>query len=137
MAEEEIREAEGEKGQTAESGEATEAKAMSKGPLKLLGGVVGLIATGTILAVMAMPKTKTMKTFDGPGIHSFFAEAEFVGNPMDDNFSRYLKFSPSCQYLAYDLSYPESRRADPGYEMLLKEVMQYTVSQFRIDEVMG
>jgi len=137
MAEEDTKEAEDGEGQNPEGEESTSNEKSSKGSLKLLGGVVGLIATGTILAVMAMPKKEAVKTLLGPGMHSFYGEAEFVGNPLDDNFSRYLKFAPSCQYFAYDLAYPELRRADPGYEMLLKEVMQHTVSQFRIDEVMG
>jgi len=109
----------------------------SRGTLKLLGGIAGLIATGTILAVMAMPKKSEARHLEGPAMHSFFGEGEIVGNPKDDNFSRYLKFSPSCLFVAYDLTYPEVRGMDVHYETVLRETMQYTISTFSIDEVMA
>jgi flagellar basal body-associated protein FliL len=137
MAEEETNEAEeGAEGEAAEGSASEESKPSSKSSIKLLGGVVALIATGTILAMMAMPKKEEAKTFDGPGWHTFFTDGEIVGNTLDNNFSRYLKFTPSCSYLAYDLNYPESRRADPQYETQLKELMQYTISQYTLEEVM-
>lgn len=137
MAEEETKEAEDGDEATAEGGDSAESKGSSKGAIKLLGGIVGLIATGTILAMMAMPKKEQVKSFQGPAMHTFFTNGEIVGNPLDDNFSRYLKFSPSCSYFAYDLAYPEQRRADLHYETQLKETMQYTISRFTIDEVMA
>lgn len=109
----------------------------SKGPLKLLGGIVGLIGAGAMLAVMAKPSKEVLPKFTGPAMHSFFLDGEIVGNPLDDNFSRYLKFSPSCSFFAYDLAYPESRRLDEHYETLLKETMQFTISQYRMTEVMA
>lgn len=109
----------------------------SKGPLKLLGGIVGLIAAGTILAVMAKPSVEVLPKFDGPAMHTFFPDGEIVGNTRDDNYSRYLKFSPSCSYFAYDLAYPESRRTDQHYETLLRETMQFLVSQYLMDDVMS
>lgn len=109
----------------------------SKGPLKLLGGIVGLIGAGAMLAVMAKPSTEVLPSFIGPAMHSFFLEGEIVGNPLDDNFSRYLKFSPSCSFYSYDLAYPESRRLDEHYETLLKETMQFTISKYRMTEVMA
>ena len=69
-------------------------------------------------------------------MHNFF-EKDIVGNPLDDNFSRYLKFSPSCSYFAYDITYPSSRTADEHYEKSLRQAMMYTISRFRIDEVMA
>lgn len=130
MAEEEINEAEG------EAPEGEEEPKKSKGSIKLLGAVVGLIALGSALAVMAMPKKEEVKSFEGPAMHNFF-ENEIVGNPLDDNFSRYIKFSPSCSYFAYDLTYPSTRMADQHYEKSLKQAMQFTISKYRIDEVMA
>ncbi len=124
---------ENEDGETPEEG-GEETK--SKGPIKLLGGIVGLIAAGTILAVMAKPSKEVLPSFVGPGMHDLFVPKEIVGNPLDDNFSRYLKFSPSCSFFAYDLAYPESRRADLHYETILKEVIQFTISRYRMNEVM-
>lgn len=131
MADEEEEPKDGEEG----SGEESEKK--SKGPMKLLAAVVGLIATGAVLAMMAVPSKEEVKTFAGPAMHVFFTDGEIVGNPLDDNFSRYLKFKPSCSFLAYDLSYPETRRTDPHYETILRESLQFTISQYRIDEVMS
>ncbi|MEM8713390.1 MAG: hypothetical protein AAGG01_20785, partial [Planctomycetota bacterium] len=84
MADEEEEKKENEEGSEAESGE----KKSSKGPLKLLGGVLGLIATGTILAVMAKPSKEVLPSFTGPAMHTFFTDGEIVGNPLDDNYSR-------------------------------------------------
>lgn len=109
----------------------------SKGNVKLLGGVIGLIGAGTMLAVIAMPKTTKAPSYVGPSMHVFLPDADMVGNPLDDNFSRYIKFKPSCSYMAYDIAYPESRRLDPHYETILKQAMQFTISQYRIDEVMA
>lgn len=109
----------------------------SKGNVKLLGGVIGLIGAGTMLAVMAMPKAARAPSYVGPAIHVFLPDADMVGNPLDDNFSRYIKFKPSCSYMAYDLAYPEARRQDPHYETILKQAMQFTISRYRIDEVMA
>lgn len=134
MADEEKEPEENEEG--AEAGEGEEQK-KSKGPMKLLGAVVGLIGAGTVLAVMAKPSVEELPSFEGPAMHTFFLDGEIVGNPLDDNYSRYLKFSPSCSYFAYDLAYPESRRADEHYETLLRESMQYRISQYRMEEVMG
>ncbi|MEM9382251.1 MAG: hypothetical protein AAGB93_20010 [Planctomycetota bacterium] len=138
MADDEKKEAEDGEAQ-AEGGEgsADGKKKSSKGSLKLLGGVVALIATGTILAVMATPSKAVRKVYEGPAMHTFFADGEIVGNPLDDNYSRYLKFRPSCQYEAYDLAYPSTRSADEHYETLLRESLQHTISTFSIDEVMG
>ena len=130
MAEEQTNEAEGQEPRNQGAPKA------SKGSFKLLGAVVGLIALGSTLAIVAMPKKAVQKSFEGPAMHNFF-EGDIVGNPLDDNFSRYLKFSPSCSYFAYDLAYPASRLADEHYEKSLRQAMMYTISRFRIDEVMA
>lgn len=130
MAEEQTNEAEGE----APENQAT--PKASRGSFKLLGAVVGLIALGSTLAIVSMPEKAAPKSFAGPAMHNFF-EKDIVGNPLDDNFSRYLKFSPSCSYFAYDITYPSSRTADEHYEKSLRQAMMYTISRFRIDEVMA
>ncbi|MEL6904194.1 MAG: hypothetical protein AAFP22_02235, partial [Planctomycetota bacterium] len=72
-----------------EEGTEEGAEPKSKGPLKLLVGVVALIATGAILAMMAVPSKEKLPVFAGPSMHTFFAD-KVVGNPLDDNYSRYL-----------------------------------------------
>lgn len=123
--------------ETGEVDGAGEAPTKSKGSIKLLGAVVGLIALGSVLAMVAMPKKEKVKSLVGPAMHRFFPEGEIVGNPLDDNFSRYIKFSPSCSYFAYDPAYPAGRSADEHYETALRESMIFTISQYRIDEIMA
>ena len=130
MAEQQTNEAEGE----APENQAT--PKASRGSFKLLGAVVGLIALGSTLAIVSMPEKAAPQSFAGPAMHNFF-EKDIVGNPLDDNFSRYLKFSPSCSYFAYDITYPSSRTADEHYEKSLRQAMMYTFSRYRIDEVMA
>lgn len=132
MAEEEINENE----DGTEDGAEEEPK-KGKGSIKLLGAVVGLLTAGSALAMMAMPKKEVAKVLDGPAMHRFFGEEDLVGNPLDDNFSRYIKFKPSCSFFAYDLLYPSTRVLDEHYLTALKEAMVFTISQYRIDEVMS
>ncbi|MEO1695658.1 MAG: hypothetical protein AAFU73_00090 [Planctomycetota bacterium] len=119
-----------------EEGTEEGAEPKSKGPLKLLVGVVALIATGAILAMMAVPSKEKLPVFAGPSMHTFFAD-KVVGNPLDDNYSRYLSFEPSCSFLAYDLAYPESRRIDPHYETWLRESFQAALARYRIADIMS
>ena len=44
----------------------------SKGSFKLLAAVVGLIALGSTLAIVAMPKKAARTSFEGPAMHNFF-----------------------------------------------------------------
>ena len=123
---------------TAEGQDGEAAAPSSRGPLKLLGAVIGLISTGLVLAVMATPKSRAPERFRGPDVHAFFGpDGELVANTRDDNFSRYVKFRPSCSFLAYDLEYPDRRREDPQYEAVIEERMQTLISGLVIDEIMA
>ena len=133
MAEEEAQE--NEEGADQAEGEGEEKS--SKSSLKLLGGVVGLLGAGTALALMAMPKKDKTPSFDGPAMHNLVEPPEVVGNPLDDNYARYFRFHPSCSFMAYDLGYPEGRRADPHYEPLLREAISTTISTYTMDELMS
>ena len=108
-----------------------------KGSLKVMGGVIGLVVAGVMLAIIAKPSKAVNRSFLGPAKHSFFPERGIVGNPFDGNFTRLVKFTPSCDFFAYDLAYPDSRRLDEHYETLLAETMQLTISKFRMDEIMA
>ncbi|MEZ6014492.1 MAG: hypothetical protein R3F49_05220 [Planctomycetota bacterium] len=108
----------------------------NKGPMKLLVGIVLLIAGGGGVAMMAMPKKdKGPETFGGPWSFSFF-DKEWVGNTKDDNFSRYIKLSPSCNYFAYDELYSDSRKADPDFTPALDEAMTNVVARFELQDIM-
>lgn len=107
-----------------------------KGALKLLLGVVLLIAGGVGVALVAMPKKeKGPESFGGPWSFTFLDE-DLVANTIDDNFSRYFKCSPSCSYFAYDQTYPEGRKADPDFTSATLEAMTNVVARFRLQEIM-
>jgi hypothetical protein len=107
-----------------------------KGPLKLLVGVTVLIATGGGIAMMAMPKKpRGPEAFGGPWSFSFF-DAEFVANALDDNFSRFITFAPTCNYFAYEQSYVDRRKADPDFIPSVDEAMTNVVARYKLLEIM-
>lgn len=116
--------------------EPVEQQKSGKGPLKLLAGVVLLIATGGGVAMMAMPKKpKGPETFGGPWSFAFF-ETDFVANTIDDNFSRYIKFAPSCNYFAYDQTYADNRKLDPDFVPSVDEAITTVVARYKLQEIM-
>jgi len=117
------------------AGETSAAKG-SKGAIKLLLGVVLMIASGGGIALMALPKKdKGPEAFNGPWSIAFF-DKETVANTLDDNYSRYFAFSPSCSYFGYDQLYPEKRKTDPDYLPRMQETMSDVVSRFRLNDIM-
>lgn len=127
--------AEGTEGEEATSEE--EAPKKDKGPIKLLGGVVGLIAAGGALAFMALPsKPAPPAKFAGPYHHQLF-ETDFVSNVEDNNFTRFIKTNPQVEYFAYDEAYLATRVTDPGYQALLNHVFGTLVSKQDMTAVQG
>jgi hypothetical protein len=107
-----------------------------QGPLKLMVGVVLLIATGGGIAMMAMPKkARGPETFSGPWSFAFF-DSDFIGNTIDDNFSRFIKFAPTCSYFAYEQAYANQRKADPDFLPSIDEAMTNVVASFKLLEIM-
>lgn len=115
---------------------AVEAPKGGKGPLKLLVGVVLLIATGGGVAMIAMPKKALgPETFSGPWSFAFF-DADFIANTIDDNFSRYIKFAPTCSYFAYEQAYADQRKADPDFLPSIDEAMTNVVARYKLLDIM-
>lgn len=122
-------------GEANAEGNSEDAPKKDKGPLKLLGGVIGLIATGGALAFMALPgKPGPPPKFTGPFHHSLF-EAEFVSNVEDNNFTRFIKTNPYIEYFAYDESYLSSRVRDEGYTALLHHEFGGLISNSKLDQI--
>jgi hypothetical protein len=91
-----------------------------RGPLKLLGGVVGVVGLGAVLALVALPgKPDAKPRFHGPFHHQVFAE-QFTTNVQDNSLKRFLKTNPQVEYFAYDESYLATRTADVLYEPWLE-----------------
>jgi len=135
MAEEENQEAE-----AAAPAEETAPPKKSRRSIKLLGGIAGLIATGSALALMAIPSKEAPKRMVGPVEFSFFEledKNELVANPRDDNFSRYVNFKPSCLVFTYDPLYPVNRRLEPGFAGSMQEAMRKVVSRYELDQILS
>ena len=120
------------------SGEGSDdAPKKDKGPIKLLGGVIGLIAAGGALAFMALPsKPEVAPKFTGPFHHQLFEE-QFISNVKDNNFTRFIKTNPQVEYFAYDEAYIKNRVTDPGYTALLQHVFGGLASRQNLDEIYG
>jgi len=107
-------------------------KAKSRGPLKLLIGVLLSIATGGALAVMAVPSKQKAYRFEGP----YFAHLldNVIVSTSDSNVTRYLKFKVDAEYVAYGEDYFASRSEDPFYLSYLKDRAQLIASSRKISE---
>lgn len=73
----------------------------------------------------------------GPAMHTLLPGNEkLVANPIDDSFSRYIKFAPQCSFYAYDIGYLDQRREDPLHQALLKEAITALISKSRLTDLM-
>ena len=93
--------------------EEEQGKGKPRGPLKLMVGVVLMIATGGALAIMAVPGKEKVYRFEGPYFGNLL-EGVIVSTP-DGNITRYLKFDVDVEYVAYDEDYFQMRVDDPFY----------------------
>ncbi|MDA8592534.1 hypothetical protein N9L90_01290 [Planctomycetota bacterium] len=109
-----------------------------RGAAKLLGGLVGLIATGSALAMMAIPAKVEEPRMTGPFEFTFFEEedqTDVVTNIQDDNFSRYIKFEPTSLVFAYDETYPAQRRMEQGFIVAMRQAMSRTVLKYELQHI--
>jgi len=120
-----------------EGEEQTEAseKSSSKGSLKLLAAVVCLIAVGSTLAVVAIPTKEKPTRFDGPYFYEL-SEDPFTVTATDSNGSRYVKFKPSAEYVAYAKDYVPGREKDPFFGSYLNSKVLEVSSTKSIDEML-
>lgn len=127
MADDEKQETEAAKAQ-----EQAEEPRKNRGPLKLLLGVVLLVATGGALAVMAVPAKEKEHKFEGP----FFGKLleEVVVSTSDNSATRYLKFTVDAEYAAYQQAYFTARSDDPFYASYLEAEAQQVASARTIDQ---
>jgi hypothetical protein len=132
--------AEEDNNEAAEQGANEEAKAPKKGgkAVKLLGGLVALMATGSVLAMMAIPSKADQPRMTGPFEFKFFElddNPNVVTNTRDDNFSRYVKFEPTTTVFAYDEAYPSTRRAETGFLTAMRNAMSRIVVKYELDHI--
>ena len=105
----------------------------NRGPLKLLIGVILLVATGGVLATMAVPKKEKEYKLTGP----YFArllDKDIVVSTPDGNATRYLKFRVDCEYAAYEEPYFATRAADPFFLPYLNAEAQTIASSRTLSE---
>lgn len=112
---------ENEDGETPEGEEEEPVK--SKKPLALGGGVIGLVAVGYMLMLMAVPSDgpKELVPYEGP----FFAP--LGDGAMQYNLARpaktFLSLEAGVEYMAYDEAYVTARAEDLVYQAHLKHAM--------------
>ncbi len=109
-----------------------------RGPVKVLGGLVALIATGSALAMMAIPSKAAPLRMTGP---LEFAPLENDDEPRvvatipDDNYSRYITFTPSTIVFAYDPAYPAARQAEQGFSHAMRSAISKTTMKYFLAEI--
>lgn len=117
----------------AEDGEETPKK---KSPIKLVGALVGVVALGAALAMMAIPSgPKETPRFIGPFFHDLVDEA-VVTNTKDDHFKRFIKYKPQVEFFAYDAEYINARKADMLYSAWLNDSFSGIASDKNINDIM-
>ena len=119
--------------EASEASEAENKPSKSRGPLKLLLGVVLLVATGGALATMAIPSKPVEFKLGGP----YFArllDKDIVVSTPDGNATRYLKFRVDCEFASYDETYVTTRAADPFFVPYLHSEAQTIASARTLDK---
>lgn len=122
----------------AAGGEEQESASRSpKGNVKLLGGVVGVIAAGAMAAFMALPKKAGPKLFDGPFSFDVINEdSKISANTRDNNNKRYLQLEIHCEFYAYEKTYLETRSQDELYKPALYSEISRLISDKRLAEAL-
>ncbi|MFT7680108.1 MAG: hypothetical protein ACI8QC_004114 [Planctomycetota bacterium] len=124
MADEETDEAEG-----------NDAPKKDRGPLKLLGGALGLVVVGGALAMMAIPSKEAIKPRQqGPYFHKLF-ENTLISNVDESNYTRFIKTDPQIEFFSYDPDYVMSRDADLLYRAWLESEVTTLISSMKLDEI--
>lgn len=133
MADEEI-----EPKEDAEEGEGKEVKAAKekgeKGPIKLLGAIVGVIVVGIGLAFMAIPGGDMEPRFQGPN-HFMIFEEKINTNLKDNDQRRYLQMTLDCMYFSYETKYLAKRTDDPLYAPMLMDAVGRLTSSKTLTDV--
>ena len=119
---------------TEEGAEAGKPK-KNKGPIKLVGALVGVVGLGAALAVMAIPSgPKETPKFQGPFFHQIFKQ-EKTSNTSDNNYKRYIKANPQVEFFAYDPNYMINRDLDPLYLAWLDDSFGTLMAGKKLDEI--
>lgn len=106
-----------------------------RGPLKLLGGALGLVVVGGALAMMAMPAKREPKPrHQGPFFHKLF-ETTLISNVKESNYTRFIKTDPNIEFFSYDKDYVLSRDTDPLYRAWLESELTTLMSSMNLQEI--
>lgn len=108
---------------------AVEKKPKSKGPIMLLGGVLGLIVLGGLGAFFALPKKAPEKPhFQGP-FRAVLLDTKIAVNLRDNAGRRYLQINGECLYYGYNEEYLATRQTDPFYKSLIINAINRVASE--------
>ena len=110
-------------------------KPTSKSSFKLLAAIVCLIAVGSTLAVVAIPSKEKPTRFVGPYFYQLF-ENPLTVTATDSHGTRYVKFKPSAEYVAYTKKYVPNREKDPFFLSYLNSKILEVSSTKSIDQML-
>lgn len=109
---------------------------VSTAPAAPVGLEFGVVNASAPIGIASVEHSLTPRLV-GPQMHTLFSAGEITGNPVDDNYSRYVRFSPRCSFMAYDPAYLENSLANEYSQTLLKERVQTLIAGFRMTEIMN
>lgn len=122
-------------GQTTSDENAESKPKKNKGPIKLIGALVGVVGLGAALAVMAIPSgPKEVPKFTGPYFHQLFAKQK-TSNTVDNDYKRYIKANPQVEFFAYDANYMLNRDLDPLYQAWLDDTFGNLMAGKSLEEI--
>ena len=114
-----------------------EAPKKSKKGLLFGGGALGLIGTGAAVALLAVPTTDKIPTFEGPFVMPLAEEGtQLQANLAGEKARRYLVMDLRVEFDAYQEEYGLGRIADPLYIAKLQDSLLTISSQKTSDEVL-
>ncbi len=123
-----------EKTDDAELAEGEASGSAKKGKLKMVGGIVGVIAAGAMAAIMAVPSTVEKPRFVGPFTVPLF-EDQFNCNLIERE--HYLQMKPEVMYQVYEETYLTTRMTDQLYLPQMKDAVLRIASNKSMKDLFG
>lgn len=115
-----------------EDGEATPKKAAPK----IVGGLVGVIALGYLVATMAIPAKFEPRKFSGPLMTPLTPDRITV-NLRDDSNKRILVMKLNAEVDSYEANYVPNRTMNPLYMAQIKDALLGLASEKSRSEILG
>lgn len=103
---------------------------------KIVGGLVGVVALGYVVAMMAIPSKFEPRKFSGPFVAELTPDRITV-NLSDDSNKRILVMKLKAELDAYEETYVPDRTMDPLYMAQIKDALLGIASEKSRSEILG